>query len=271
MNDNEEDPAIERDLQLTEAQEKIAVLEKALEEATAAGAAARRDADWQSDNARLAAEEMQHFVYAVSHDLRQPLRGVLTSAQLLERQADLRERTQEFTSAIIQGAVEMNGLIERLLTYSRVASNLRRTVVSLSPIVQWALMSMGKTVTEAEAEITCGDLPTVDVDDSTFATLFQQLFTNSILYRGAGKPKVHVSAEEADTGHVISVQDNGCGIKAEFHEKIFTPFQRLHGSEIPGFGLGLAISRKIVHAHGGRIWVESDGVHGCNFRFSIPA
>ena len=258
-------------LQLTQAQEEIAELRKALERESLKCADAQRDAEWQSDNARLAAEEMQHFVYAVSHDLRQPLRGVLTSAQLLERQTDLKERIQDFTSAIIQGSVEMNALIERLLTYSRVASNLRRTIVPLSPVVQWALMTMGKTVTDAEAQVTCGDLPTVDVDDSSFATLFQQLFSNSILYRGTEKPKIHVTAEEFESGHLISVQDNACGIKAEFQEKVFTPFQRLHGSDFPGFGLGLSITRKIVRAHGGRIWVESDGSHGSTFRFSIPA
>lgn len=241
-----------------------------IEQLKAECADARAEAERQADSARLASEEMQHFVYAFSHDFRQPLRGVLTSAQLLERQTDIKPRIEDLTSSIIQGAVEMNGLIERLLTYSRVASSLRRSIVPLSAAAQWALMNMGKLVTESGAAIDYGDLPTVDVDDSTMATLFQQLFTNSILYRGADTPSVKVTADEQDSGYLISVSDNGCGIKEQYHEKVFAPFQRLHGSEIPGVGLGLSISRKIVRAHGGRIWVESDGTNGSTVRFTIP-
>lgn len=258
-------------LQLAQAQQQIVDLKISLEEARASLVSVRGDAERHAENARLAQEEMQHFVYAVSHDLRQPLRGVLTSAQLLERQTDIKDRIEEFTSSIVQGAVEMNSLIERLLTYSRVASNLRRTIVPLSPVVQWALMSMADTVTDAGAKVTYEDLPTVDVDESSFATLFQQLFTNSILYCGANAPKIHVSSEERDEEYIISVRDNACGVKEEFHERIFAPFHRLHGHDIPGFGLGLSISRKIVRAHGGKIWVESDGSSGSTFRFSIPA
>lgn len=262
----------ETDLQqrLEQASSDIANLRAALERASAAQLEAQQEAERLTDVARSATEEMQHFVYAFSHDFRQPLRSILTSAQLLERQSDLKPRIEEFTSSIIQGSLEMNSLIERLLTYSRVASNLRRSIVPLSAAAQWALMNMGKTVTDAGAQIICDDLPTVDVDDSTMATLFQQLFTNSIQYRGADLPKVQVTADESDSGYVISVKDNGCGIKEQYHEKVFAPFQRLHGPEIPGVGLGLSISRKIIRAHGGRIWVESDGATGSTVRFIIP-
>lgn len=255
---------------LDQAEEEIANLKVALDRAIASRDDAALDAERQAENARRATEETQHFVYAVSHDLRQPLRGVMTSAQLLERQADIKPRIESFTSDIIQGAIEMNALLERILTFSRVASNLRRSIVPLTAVVQWTLMNMGKAITDANAQITCGDLPTVDVDDSTVAMLFQELFTNSILYHGSELPKIHVTSDEADSGYVISVQDNGVGIEKDFHEKVFAPFQKLQKHPAKGFGLGLSISRKIVRAHGGSIWLESDGATGSTVRFTIP-
>lgn len=231
---------------------------------------ALREMENSAADARAATEEMEHLVYAVSHDFRQPLRTMSSYAQLLARQYALDADAKEMTEFIVDGANEMRTLIEDMLKYSRIKSSPERTNMALSAIVQWAAANLAPKIRESGAEITCGDLPQVAVNESQFVQLFEQLFTNALKFRSTEAPRIAVSAEEDTDSYLVSVRDNGAGIDAKYHETVFAPFKRLHGKEVPGTGLGLAICRKIVRAHGGKIWVESDGEHGSVFRFTVP-
>ncbi len=217
-----------------------------------------------------AVEEMDHLVYAVSHDFRQLLRTMSSYAQLLQRQFTLNEEASEMTAFIVNGANEMKTLIEDVLKYSRLKTSPERTVIGLGAVAQWAAANLQSKIREAGAEIACGDLPEVAINESQFVQLFEQLFTNALKFRSREAPKIEVTAQEDTDAYCVSVRDNGIGIDAKYHETIFAPFKRLHGKEVAGSGLGLAICRRIVRAHGGRIWVESDARQGSVFRFTIP-
>lgn len=220
--------------------------------------------------ANTAVDEMEHMVYAVSHDFRQLLRTMSSYAQLLQRQFTLNEDASEMTAFIVNGANEMKTLIEDVLKYSRVKTLPERITVRLGSVVQWTMANMYSKIRETNAEIVCGDLPELTINESQFVQLFEQLFTNALKFRSSEPPKIEVTVTEHADAYLVSVRDNGIGIDAKYHEAIFAPFKRLHGKEKPGTGLGLAICRKIVRAHGGRIWVESDAEHGSVFRFTIP-
>ena len=215
--------------------------------------------------------EMEHLIYALSHDFRQPLRTMGSYAQLLERQYARNPDAAEMTGFIISGANEMRSLIEDVLKYSRVKSAPQRTMVELSAVVAWAAANVQSRVHESGAQIKWGALPTVLVNESQFVQVFEELFTNALKFRGSEAPTIEVDASEDGEDYLVGVRDNGIGIEPRYQETIFAPFKRLQGKEIPGSGLGLAICRKIVRAHGGKIWVESDGQHGSVIRFTIPA
>lgn len=222
-----------------------------------------------SARAQSVTEEMQHFVYAVSHDLRQPLRTISSFAQLVKRQHATDAETSELTSLIADAVKEMNTLIEELLKYSRINTSPARTMVNLTAIVQWAWFNLQAPVHESGAQISYHDLPELPVDESQFVELFQQLFSNSLKFRSAEAPKIEVRAEENE-GYAISVRDNGIGIDPKYRDLVFAPFKRLHGKEIPGVGLGLAVCRKIARAHGGEIWLESEIGQGSVFKIALP-
>lgn len=220
--------------------------------------------------ANAAVEEMDHLVYAVSHDFRQLLRTMSSYAQLLQRQFTLNDDASEMTGFIVNGANEMKTLIEDVLKYSRLKTSPERTVIGLGAVVQWAAANMQSRIRETGAEVVHGDLPEVAINESQFVQLFEQLFANALKFRSSEAPKIEVMAQEDSDAYRISVRDNGIGIDAKYHEAIFAPFKRLHGKELAGSGLGLAICRKIIRAHGGRIWVESNPQQGSVFRFTIP-
>ena len=208
--------------------------------------------------------EMQHFIYAVSHDLRNPLRGVTSYATLLQRQFSSDASAAELTAFILEGAHEMNRLIEDLLKYSRSGSTPRRTHLPLATLVQFSVFNLQTLIKETNAEITVDELPEAAVDESQFVQLFTHLLDNALKYGApAVAPKISISCEEPAApagekpdGVVICVRDNGPGIDPRFHQTVFTPFNRLHGKEIPGSGLGLPMAAKIVRAHGGEIWLR---------------
>lgn len=230
-----------------------------------------RNMQEQIANVRAAVDEVEHVVYALSHDFRTPLRTMASYAQLLERQCPLDEEAREMTSFIIKGVNDMKVLIEDVLKYSRIKNSPALLAVPLATIVQWASLALQAQVREAGAEIIAVDLPEVVINESQFVQLFEQLFSNALKFRSSDPLKIEVTAEETEDGHVISVKDNGIGVAPAYHEMVFAPFRRLQGKEVSGTGLGLAICRKIVRAHGGRIWVESDGTHGSAFRFTVPS
>jgi signal transduction histidine kinase len=230
----------------------------------------KRESENNAALAHAAREELRYFVYAASHDLQGPLRTMTNYAQLLERDKAQSPQSKEFLKFIIDGAAQMSALVRGLLTYSQSGNTPRIAVVNASGPLQMALYRLAGPIREAAAKVNVQDLPEISADEEQMATVFEHLISNALKYHGGRTPKIEMSAEEGDEFHVIAIRDNGEGIAPEHHEKVFEPFKRLHGEDVPGSGLGLAICRKIIRAHGGKIWVESDGSSGSNFRFTVP-
>ncbi len=257
--------------QIAELQRENERLRSALTECLAAREKAEQDLVRTHEEARASTEDIQHLIYAVSHDLRAPLRAVASYAQLLQKQYASDPEASELSNFAVEGVKEMNTLIEDLLKYSRAGNSPRRTAVSLNSVVQWAVMNVQSTLQELGGEIVAGDLPQVNVDESQFVQVFHQLFTNAMKFRSQAPPRVDVSAAKGDGECTISVADNGVGIDSQYLETVFMPFKRLQGRNIPGNGLGLSVCRKILRAHGGKIWAESAGKgQGATFKFTVP-
>lgn len=225
------------------------------------------------DSLRLANENLNHFAYAVSHDLQEPLRTVAAYTQLLERRSGdaLPESARALTGQIVDGAKRMQFLIRDLLAYAEASQEGPREAqpidtARLMEDVQGALQGI---IAETGARIDTHGLPVVEGSRIHLFQLFQNLVGNAIKYRSAAPPQVVVSARRVDPFWEFSVQDNGLGIDPAYREKIFRVFQRLHGREIAGTGMGLAICQRIVENHGGRIWVDSAPGQGSTFRFTI--
>ena len=183
--------------ELAEALRENASLRESLEACIAARKEAEDECARNLQTARNANDELQVFSYAMSHDLKEPLRSVSNYAELLERHYSGDERATEFTSIIIDGVKRANALIDSLLTYSRTRAPTRRTAIKLNSILQWALLNLEHAVRESGAQITSADLPEVVVDESQTIQLFQNLLSNSLKYRSSDVPKIHVSSEEA--------------------------------------------------------------------------
>lgn len=246
-------------------------LRRALDDCRSARQQAEQDLARSLEEGRSATEDMQHLIYAVSHDLRTPLRAIASYTQLLQRQHASDPDAAELSGYAAQGVKEMNTLIEDLLKYSRAGYSPRRSNVDLNVVVQWAIMNVQSQLRQTGGEIIFSHLPVLNVDESQFAQLFQQLFINALTFRSEAAPRIEVTAEEDVEACTISVRDNGLGIDPQYLEAIFQPFKRLEGKELSGNGLGLPVCRKIVRAHGGRVWAESAGKgHGATFRFTVP-
>ena len=262
------DKSLEQQLEETRRQNEE--LRRALEECRSACQRIEQDLARSLEEGRAATEDMQHLIYAVSHDLRTPLRAIASYTQLLQRQYASDPDASELSGFAADGVKEMNLLIEDLLKFSRAGNSPRRTNIGLDSIVQWAKVNVQDVLRETGGEIVHRDLPQMYVDESQFVQVFHQLFTNSLKFRSQAPPQVEVTAEETDGAHAVCVIDNGMGIEPQHLETIFQPFKRLQ-ADIPGHGLGLPICRKIVRAHGGRIWAESAGKgHGASFKFTVP-
>ena len=227
------------------------------------------DSSSQSE-ADAARAELQHFVYAASHDLQEPLRAIVSYSQLLERHLAGDETARDYIAYIVGGANRMSALLRDLLTLSRAGSTQRRAVVNLNVAAQAAILKLAPTIAEVSADVKREDLPEVVADESEITQLFEHLIGNALKFRGAAKPEIAIQSEQGSGEYVISIADNGLGIEPAFQQEVFSAFKRLHGKGVPGSGLGLAISNKIVHAHGGRIWIESDGHSGTTVKFTLP-
>ena len=218
-------------------------------------------------------EELRQFAYVASHDLQEPLRTVASFTQLLVNRYEDRAdpETKEFVSYIVDGVERMSGLIHDLLEYSHtgVHNTLPSEPVSAESAVTEVLFSLSAAIQESGATITHDALPEVWLDGRSLVQLFQNLIGNAIKYRSDKPLHVHVSAELKDEEWLFSVRDNGIGIAPQYYDRIFGIFKRLHGKEIPGTGIGLAICQRIVEWHGGKIWVESEPGQGSVFRFTL--
>ena len=219
-------------------------------------------------------QELEQFAYVASHDLQEPLRMVTSYVQLLARryQNRLDSDAEEFINFAVDGATRMHTLINGLLAYSRVGTRGKPfEPTNCETILQQSLDNLKMTMEESGAVVTHDSLPTVMADDLQLGQLFQNLIGNAIKFHGEEPPRVHVSAKPDGKQWVFSVRDNGIGIAPEFAERIFIIFQRLHGKEkYPGTGIGLAVCKKIVECHGGRIWVGSELGKGATFYFTLP-
>ena len=218
-------------------------------------------------------QDLEQFAYVASHDLRQPVHTVGGFAELLaESYGDrLDDDGREFLSFIRSGVERMAALIDDLLTFARVgrsALDLRETDVGAS--IAAALDNLRSTLADTGAEVSVGDMPMVKADGGQLTSLFQNLIANALNYRSERPPRIDITATRTAGEWVFSVADNGLGIDAASLERIFTMFQRLHGQDRPGTGIGLAICQRVVERHGGRIWVESEPGRGSTFSFSIP-
>lgn len=218
---------------------------------------------------------LQEFAYVASHDLQEPLRMIASYTQLLQRRyaGQLDADADEFIRYAVDGATRMKQLIQDLLAYSRVETRAGELQpVDCNALVQQVLVDLGVAIAEANATIHVGPLPTVLGDPTQLRQVFQNLIGNAVKFRGEAPPIVRVCAERRGAEYLFTVADNGIGIDPRYAERIFVVFQRLHTREAyPGTGIGLALCKKIVERHGGRIWVESRLGAGARFHFVLPA
>jgi chemotaxis family two-component system sensor kinase Cph1 len=219
--------------------------------------------------------ELEQFAYVASHDLQEPLRMMASFSQLLAKRykGRLDADADEFIGYIVDGAIRMQRLIDDLLTYSRVG-RLGRPLAptDCTKIFETTLLNLRSAIEEAGAVVTAGPLPVVMADATQLVRLFQNLIGNAIKFRGDSPVQIDVGAEYQGDKWLFWIRDNGIGIEPQYLERIFLIFQRLHHRhDYPGTGIGLAIAKKIVERHGGRIWVESERGKGSTFYFTLRA
>jgi two-component system, sensor histidine kinase and response regulator len=251
--------------------------ERALQAANAALHHANSSLASVNKDLRQSNQDLQQFAYFASHDLQEPLRQVTNFVQLISQTAASRltEEEQKFLAFVVEGAERMEHLIRALLSYSQLghAERPAHKSVDLNEVVDRVTDDLRGRISEAGGSITRTELPHVVGDAVQLADVFQNLLVNAVKYRRPEKPlEVQIGAcQETPEEVTISVRDNGQGIDPAYHDLIFLPFKRLHGREVPGTGIGLAICRRIIEAHGGRIWTESGRDAGTVFHISLPA
>jgi len=234
-----------------------------------------RSRDAQAQELTRSNAELERLAYVASHDLQEPLRMVASYTQLLARryQGKLDQDANDFINYAVDGVNRMKRLMQDLLDYSRVGTGTQAlSPVSLERAFQEACSNLGAAIAENEAQVTTDPLPVLHGEPLLLTRLFQNLIGNALKFHGERAPQVHVSARRTGSEWIISVRDNGIGIDPQYFHRIFVIFQRLHGKdEYPGTGIGLAICKKIVERHSGRIWVESKPGDGATFLFALPA
>jgi len=218
---------------------------------------------------------LEQFAHIASHDLQEPLRTIGTFVELLARKSEgqLDETAHGIIERIRNSTRRMHGMVEDLLAYARLeVSHDRPPSVSLAQDLETAITELHLAIEESKAQITHDTLPSIDADQSQMVRLFQNLLANALKYRKPNvQPQVHVSARKQNNDWILTIEDNGIGFDAKHAHEIFQPFKRLHGQhEYPGTGMGLAICRRIVEAHGGKIWAESEAGKGTTILICLP-
>jgi signal transduction histidine kinase len=219
--------------------------------------------------------ELEQFAYAASHDLKEPLLAITIDLKLLRKrfESKLDSEANRFIADTIDEANQMQVLISDMLSYSRVGISGKPFVrTDCNAILKRSLNNLRIPLEQSGAVVTHDALPEVMADPIQLSQLLQNLINNAIKFHPhQEKPRIHISADRRGKEWVFSVSDNGIGIPAEYHEKVFEMFQRLHDKKgYPGSGIGLATCKKIVERHGGRVWVESEPGKGSTFYFTVP-
>jgi signal transduction histidine kinase len=252
------------------AEEQLRSLNSTLEQRVAERTAAAEQRAQELHRSNL---ELEQFANVASHDLQEPLRAVASYTQLLEERlaGQLDPETRLYMGHVVGAVTRMRALIKDLLDYSRIGRRPLQIVATESAaILEATLGDLAPALKECGAVVAHGPLPVIQADPIQLGRLFQNLITNALKFRKGTAPRVEIQAQQTEGEWRFSIRDNGIGIDPKHHERIFVIFQRLHGRARPGTGIGLAICRKIVERHGGRIWVESELGHGATFSFTIP-
>jgi two-component system, chemotaxis family, sensor kinase Cph1 len=259
----------------TEIKELNETLEMKVAERTAELEIEKRKCELRTEDLDRSNKDLQQFAYVASHDLQEPLRNVATCLQMLEKKYKnkLDADADRFIGYAVESASWMRDLIMDLLEFSRIGTKVKPPKpTDCEEVLDRTLKGLRSTISEAEAEITHDPLPTVAVDETQLLQVFQNLIGNAIKFRRDEPPKVHVSAVKNKKEWQFSVRDNGIGIESEHLDRIFVIFQRIHKrSQYDGTGMGLAIVKKVVERHGGRVWAESQPGKGTTFYFTMPA
>ncbi len=218
--------------------------------------------------------ELQQFAYVASHDLQEPLRMVTAYLTLLDKRykGQLDEKARQYMQFAIDGGLRAKDLVQDLLAFSRVDMHVSPTqLTSMEAVLDKTLDNLSVRIKELNASVSHDPLPTILADELQMVQVMQNLISNAIKFHGAERPIVHISCKDGGQEWIFSIHDNGIGIDPRYKEKIFILFQRLHSTqEYEGTGIGLAISKKIVERHGGKIWFESLPGRGTTFYFTIP-
>lgn len=253
-----------------------------LKSAMALEAALAESEQLNRQNMSQIGEEFNQFTVGLVHDLRSAQRGLAVSAELLQNLlgASLSPDAHAILTNLVESATKSNEVLAAATHYAMALGtggySWRR--VKVSSVVRDAIATMEREIRESDANITYGELPEVRADRDRLLELFRRLIDNSIKYRGSAPPRIEIEAQrlpvrqsQHELAFQFSVHDHGIGIDQKFRSELFRPFRRLHGPEIPGVGLSLVICRKIVEAHGGTLWIESDAGKGVTVFFTLPA